>query len=229
VRSIRSRAPALGWLASGVLIGGLLVGGAWYASTHNLTADLFDTPAGQGTSRGQAVPHYSAGPTPTIVPGVAQYPASAPKPAQTNSRRPTGEVTEINQSPSTFTIRTPDGELLTFEVRLTTVFMAGHLRPYSFERLKPGDEVVVRDGPDKVPAPNASPVLGGGKVKGTTAHTNIAPRPASGELIARQVMVRPAGEQARGKKGQTAGGTQTSQSVNGPASAQDGGTDGTGQ
>jgi hypothetical protein len=70
--------------------------------------------------------------------------------------------------------------------------------------LKPGDLVTVRDGPDKVPVPNASPVPAGGKAKGTTVHTSIGPRPPAGELVARQVIVRPAGESPKpgGKKQQ---------------------------
>jgi hypothetical protein len=212
-----------------MVAGGLMVGGAWYATSHNLTAGLLDAATSQGTAVAQVVPHYPAGPTPTIVPGVAQYPAPAPKPAQANSRRPSGEVTQVNTNPAAFTMRTPTGDLLTFEVLTTTVFMAGHDRPYSFDRLKQGDEVIVRDGPDKVPVPNATPGPAGGKARGTTAHTSLAPRPAPGELIARQVIVRPSGEQAKGKKGQAAGVPQNSQPENGPASAQDGGDDATGQ
>jgi hypothetical protein len=229
MRSLRSRAPAFGWLAGGVLVGGLLVGSVWYANTHNLTAGLTTSLAGQGTTVAQAVPHFPAGPKPTVVPGIAQYPVPEPKPAQGNSRRPTGEVTQVVANPAAFTMRTPAGDLMTFEVLGTTVFMAGHDRPYSFERLKQGDTVIVRDGPDKVQVPNATPDPAGGKVKRTANHTSISPRPAPGELIARQVMVRPAGENAKGKKAQPAGKPKNGQPANGAASAQDGGSDATGQ
>jgi hypothetical protein len=200
-----------------MLVGGMLVGGAWYATSHNLTAGLFDTLASQGTRVAQAVPHYPAGPTPTIVPGIAHYPAPAPKPVQANSRRLSGEVTQVSADPAAFMIRTPDGNEMTFEVLNTTVFVAGRDRPYRFDLLKPGDWVTVRDGPDRVPVPNASPVPSGGKAKGTTVHTSVGPRPPAGESIARQVIVRPAGETPKaGGKGKQ-------------AQLQNGGSNGTGQ
>jgi hypothetical protein len=200
-----------------MLVGGTLVGGAWYATSHDLTAGLFDSLAGQGTRVAQAVPHFPAGPTPTIVPGIAQYPAPVPKPAQVTGRRLSGEVTRVSADPAAFTIRTSDGNEMTFEVLNTTVFLAGRDRPYRFDLLKAGDQVTVRDGPDRVPVPNVSPVPSGGNAKATTVHTSIGPRPPAGESIARQVMVRPAGEtrKASGKGRQ--------------AQLQDGGNNGTGQ
>src|SRR4051794_2049472 len=165
MRSLRPRLRAGGWMAVGAVAGGLLVGGAWYASAHDLTTGLLDASAGRGSIVAQAVPNYPAGPTPTVNPSIAQYPAPAPKPAQPNSRRPSGEVTQIAANPAAFTIRTPAGALMTFEVLNTTVFMVGHDRPYRFDLLKQGDEVTVRDGPDKVPVPNASPVPAGGKTR----------------------------------------------------------------
>jgi hypothetical protein len=200
-----------------MLVGGMLVGGAWYATSHNLTAGLFDGLAAQGARVAQAVPHYPAGPTPTTVPGIAQYPAAAPKPAQANSRRPSGEVTQVRADPPAFTIRTPNGDEMTFEVLNTTVFAAGRDRPYRFDLLKPGDWVTVRDGPDKVPVPNATPVPAGGEEKRTTVHTSIGPRPPAGESIARQVLVRQAGQTSKvGGKGKQ-------------AQLQNGGSNGTGQ
>jgi len=217
MRSLRSRTLAPEWFGVGMLVGGMLVGGAWYATSHNRIAGPFDSLGGQGTRVARAVPHYPAGPTPTTVAGIAQYPAPVPKPVQTNSRRPSGEVTEVSADPPAFTIRTPDGDEMTFAVLNTTVFAAGRDRPFRFDLLRPGDWVMVRDGPDKVPAPNASPARSGREAKGTTVHTSIAPRPPAGESVARQVLVRPADEPPKsGGKGKQ-------------AHLQNGGGDGTGQ
>ncbi|HZO24491.1 MAG TPA: hypothetical protein VFH48_00680 [Chloroflexota bacterium] len=200
MRLLRSRSLAFAWLAAGALAGGLLVGSAWYATSHNLTAGLLTNLAGQASAQEVAPPGPAA-------------------PAPTTSRRPTGEVTEITADPAAFTLRAEDGTLTTYRVLDTTVFMAGHDRPYRFELLKQGDQVVVRGGgAGKVdPAAAASASAQAGKGKGKQAQPTSA---QDGELIARQVMVRPAGEKVKGKKGQAA---------SAPANADDGGSDGTRQ
>lgn len=195
MRSLHSRSFVLSLLAAGALAGGLLVGSAWYATSHSLTAGPVASLAGRASAQ-EAIP---------------------PAPAAPNSRRPTGEVTAITTDPAAFTLRAEDGTLTTFRVLDSTVFMAGHDRPYRFELLKQGDQIVVRGG-------------GAGKAEqAASASTPAKPgrgKPAQpigaqdGEPIARQVMVRPAGEKVKGKKGQAA---------SAPANASDGGSDGTRQ
>ena len=198
MRSLRSRSLTFAWIAVGALAGGLLVEVAWYATSHNLMAGLLTDLAGQASAQEVAPP----GPA---------------TPAPTTSRRPTGEVTEITADPAAFTLRAEDGTLTTYRVLDTTVFMAGHDRPYRFELLKQGDQVVVRGGgagkADPAAAASAPTQVGKGKRK------QAQPIGAEdGELIARQVMVRPAGEKIKGKQGQAA---------SAPADADDGGSDAT--
>ena len=200
MRSLRSRSLTFAWIAVGALAGGLLVGSSWYATSHDLTAGLLTNLAGQASAQEVAPPGPAA-------------------PPPTTSRRPTGEVTEITPDPAAFTLRAEDGTLTTYRVLDTTVFMAGHDRPYRFELLKQGDQVVVRGGgAGKVdPAASASAPTQVGKGKGKQAQPIGV---AEVELIARQVMVRPAGEKVKGKKGQAA---------SAPADADDGGSDATRQ
>lgn len=184
MRVLRSRSLAVGWLATGAVAGGLLIGSAWYAAANNLVA----------------------GPVTSLAPRASAQEVAPPAPAApgpSNARRPTGEVTDVTAEPAAFTLRGPDGTETTYRVLDTTVFMAGHDRPYRFELLKQGDHVVVRAGgagkADQAatgPGPAGS---GKGKQKPAAAADVV-----DGEPVARTVMVRPAGEKPRGKPGQAA-------------------------
>lgn len=212
------------WLTATVVGGGLLAGGIWYGYTQGAASGVLAQEAapvtatpGASTEAAPRGPVAQAAPKPTA--------KAAAKPGQnTNSRRPMGEVVAITPDPSSFTIRNAAGEQQTFRVLQTTVFAAGRDRPYRFELLKVGDSVTVAAGgmgqgagagasnPDK-PKPAASPVpkpagaarraatKPAGQGQGPRAAARAAQ--ANGELIARQVLVRPAGEAARpgaGKK-----------------------------
>ena len=142
------RALGSRWLATGgagALVGGLLVGAVWYASTqtttaHALTGGPLSGLVGKVAAQEAATPTPT---TPTTAPG-ATVPGAATPPK--NTRRPTGEVVQIVTDPASFTIQTPTGEHTTYQVLDTTVFMAGHDRPYRFDLLKQGDQVIVRGG-----------------------------------------------------------------------------------
>lgn len=188
MHALRSRAVALAWLAAGAVAGGLLVGSAWYAASHHLT----DAPLGRLTGLASAQ-------------GIA--PPAPAGPAASNSRRPTGEVTQITTDPASFTLRTPDGVETTYRVLDTTVFMAGYDRPYRFDLLKQGDRVVVRGGGAGKAAEGAASTApaGAGNGKDTQARAAGPNGMVDGEPVARQVMVRPAGEKIKnGKQGQAA-------------------------
>jgi hypothetical protein len=138
-----------------------------------------------------------------------------------------GQVTQITGDPASFTIQAADGALTTYRVLDTTVFMAGHDRPYRFDLLKQGDTVVVRGGAQgqgqgrsqgqsqaQAQAPNAPAAAV--NAKGKPVRRAEPAVTDNGEPIARQVMVRPAGVARPGRQGQGAG-------------AQNGGSDGAGQ
>lgn len=188
------------------------------------TATATSTPDATLTTSPDATP--AASPMPAArapagqgVPKPAAAQAAAKPGQNTNSRRAMGEVVAISQDPGSFTIRTTVGEQQTFQVLQTTVFAAGRDRPYRFELLKVGDSVTVAAGGmgqgagakaggaanAAPPQPAASPVpkpagaaakpAGQGQGQGPRAAARAAQ--ANGELIARQVLVRPAGEAAR--------------------------------
>lgn len=205
MRLLRAGARTRSWLTVGTVAVGLLAGGAWlveaqWVGGHSLLDDL--------TRRALA----------QEVPPPPQPPA-VPKPtgvAATNSKRPTGEVVAINPEPASFTMRTPTGTVSSYRVLETTVFMAGRDRPYRFDLVKIGDTVVVRGGGQgkSHAAGGAGAPNGKGKPKpGRGAAVVVT---GDGELIARQVMVRPAGEARGGNKGRATG-------------VQNGGSDGAGE
>ena len=110
------RTIAWAWLATGVLIGGLLVGGTWYAATHDVL----------GGVAGRAVAQESPAPTPSplAAPGRGKgkaNPAAATANAN-NARQTIGQVTAVSADPATFTLQTADGADHTFRVLGTTVF-----------------------------------------------------------------------------------------------------------
>jgi hypothetical protein len=187
VLSLRARSRALGWLAAGAVAGGLLVGSAWYATSNHLTDGLLPG------LMGQAAAQEIAPPAPAV-------------PAAANARRPTGEVTQVTADPASFTLRTGDGVETTYRVLDTTVFLAGHDRPYRFDLLKQGDHVTVRGGAGKpVDEATASAPASPGKGKNKQARAAGQNGMVDGEPVARQVMVRPAGEKVKnGKQGSAA-------------------------
>jgi hypothetical protein len=246
------------WLATVIIGGGLLAGGVWYGLTSERTGGVF---AQEAPSAPPTVATPPTVPTPTV-PTRAQPAASpvresaqgAPKPSQSkpqaktqagpqatpqakpqnaNARRPTGEVVSISQEPAGLTMQTATGEHLTFRVLQTTVFAAGRDRPYRFELLKVGDQVTV--------------VIGGqGQQQAQKPRAAARNAQANGEIVARQVLVRPAAEVARpgggpgARKGQgqrqnagvqpKPGQPPAPQTSVQPQNAQsDGGTNGTGQ
>jgi hypothetical protein len=203
MHALHSRAVALRWLAAGAVAVGLLAGSAWYATPHLTDGQL-------ASLTGRASAQEVAPPAPT-------GPAA-------NSRRPTGEVTQVTSDPDTFTLRTADGVEATYRVLDTTVFMAGHDRPYRFELLKQGDRVTVRGGGAGNAADGVAPTAptGAGKGTGKQAREAGPNGMADGEPVARQVTVRPAGEKGKkhGKQGPAA-------SL--PAGSTDGGSDATRQ
>ena len=204
MHALRVRRQAIGWLAAGIVAGGLVVGGAWYATSSQLDDRLLAALTGRAAAQEIAPP-------------------ASPTPAAQNSRRPAGIVTEITAEPAAFTIRAQAGDETTFQVLDTTVFMAGHDRPYRFDLLKQGDQVTVRGGGAGKAAEGAqatAPTVNG-KGKNKQARAAGPNGMANEEPIARQVMVRPAGEKMKqGKNGQA-----TSR----PASSTDGGSDATRQ
>ena len=203
MHALRVRRQAIGWLAAGVVAGGLVVGGAWYATSSQLDDRLLADLTGRAAAQEIAPP-------------------ASPKPTAQNSRRPAGVVTEITAEPAAFTIRSETGDETTFQVLDTTVFMAGNDRPYRFDLLKQGDQVTVRGGAGKATegAQAAAPTVNG-KGKNKQARAAGPNGMADEEPIARQVMVRPAGEKMKqGKNGQAA---------SRPASSTDGGNDATRQ
>ena len=197
------RARTLVWIATGLTIGGLLVGGAWAGGLFGTAARLVSA---QETAPAAGAPTPTA-PT-TEVPASTASTTAAPattaaKPARpnaNNARRPAGIVTQIASDPAAFTIQTADGTLLTYRVLDATVFMAGRDRPYRFDLLKVGDDVLVRgagpgNGPNGTTA-SASPEPGAApKPKANGPRQNGA----SAEPVARQVTIRPAGEAGKGK------------------------------
>jgi hypothetical protein len=97
--------------------------------------------------------------------------------------------------------------------------MAGPDRPYRFDLLKEGDHVVVRGGAGKAAddAQAATPAQNG-KGKNKQARAPGQNATVDGEPVARQVLVRPAGEKVRhGKNGQAA--IQPDLSTNGGSDA----------
>ena len=191
-----ARAVAGGWLAAGLVAGGLLTGGAWFASAQGLTPGLASAlPAGWiGRASAQAAP---ATPQPRAAAGPGQA-----TPGAGNIRKPTGEVTEITAEPASFTVRVADGTLATYRVLDTTVFMAGRDRPYNFGLLEVGDEVVVRGAgqrQDATATPRKAVPAAGKPTPGRTAAAQ------GDEPIARQVIVRPAGQARRANNGQKTG------------------------
>ena len=203
------RASTWRWLGAVALGGGLLAGSVWYVAANELTS------------------HLSAG----LVAGAFAQEASPPAPPasaapdQKNGRRPMGAVTQVAAEPAGFTLRTPAGAEMTFSVLESTVFMAGRDRLYRFDLLKVGDQVVVRGGgqgkgPDGAASTDPA-ARGNGKDKqDRVARANIA---ADGMLIARQVMVRPAGEQRERKK------EKVEPAAFSPAGTTNGGSHGAGQ
>ena len=199
--SLRAGSRVLGWVAAGIVAGGLLVGSAWYATSNHLTDELLDSLTGRASAQEIAS-------------------AAPPGPGATNSRRPTGEVTQITPDPAAFTLRTGDGVETTYRVLDTTVFMAGHDRPYRFDLLKQGDHVVVRGGVGKTAEDTqATAPTGAGKGKNKQARAASPDGMVDGEPVARQVMVRPAGEKVKknGKQGPAA--IQPASSTNGGSDA----------
>ena len=202
------RASTWRWLGAVALGGGLLAWGVWYVAANDLTRSL----------PSRLIPEAAA----------QEIPAPAlPAPAATdkkNGRKPMGEVTQITAEPAAFTLRTPAGSELTFSVLDGTVFMAGRDRPYRFDLLKVGDQVVVRGG-GQVKAPDGAAATGpaaGGNGKGNQTRAARA-NAGDGTLIARQVMVRPAGEQRERKK------EKIEPAALSPAGTTNGGSDGAGQ
>jgi hypothetical protein len=196
MRPRSARTVAGGWLAAGTVVGGLLVGGVWFASAHGVTPKLLADLAR---------------------PASAQEAAPTPQPATAAiSRRPTGTVTQISSDPASFTVQAPDGTQTTYRVLDRTVFMAGRDRPYHFDLLKVGDEVVVRGGGQGQAAGATTAPAGAGKGKARPARAAGTDDTTDGEPVARQVIVRPAGAVGARKAGRGAG-------------AQQGGTNGIGQ
>jgi hypothetical protein len=212
------------WLTAVVVGVAVVAGSAGYAAAHLMTgglnAGLPGSTPGQATAAAPSASPVAAAGAPVVKPEQAQ--------AQANSRRSMGEVVGISPAPATFTIMTPAGAQTTFRVLDTTVFAAGQDRPYNFELLKTGDQVTVRGGagakgagvvkvtPEAnaaAPAvqPNApAPKPGGtakqpGQAKPGRANAARSGAPADGALVARQVMVRPAGEAGKRNLGQRQG------------------------
>lgn len=239
-------AGGAGYAAAHALNGGLTSGLA--SSLIGSTAE--QTTAGQTTAAPTASPvAAAAAPKPGQAGGQTPGQPQGPAPVQANNQRIMGEVVGITPDPATFTILTTAGAQATFRVLDTTVFAAGPDRPYNFGLLKTGDQVNVRGGagagagagggagkvqaePSPVAdAPAAKPAVkpnarAGGKAKpgqGNAGQTTRAARPADGTLVARQVMVRPAGESRKGNQGQAAA------KPNGAANVENGGTNAAGQ
>jgi hypothetical protein len=189
MRLLRSRSRALTWLTAGVAGIGLLAGSVRYGSSHGLTYSALDGLA----QRASAQEDTAAPPAPAA-------------PARTNSKRPTGEVTQVTADPASFTVHTADGTLTTYRVLGTTVFMAGRDRPYRFDLLQQGDTVIVRGGSQGNAQGVAAPAAGATGANGRPRPPRAArSRGADGQLIARQVTVRPAGEAGAGRRGRAAG------------------------
>ena len=155
MHALRARAPSLGWLSAGIVAGGLLVGGAWYATSAHLTDGLLDSISGRASAQEVAPP-------------------APPGPAAQNSKRPGGVVSQITSDPDTFTLRTAAGAETTYRVLDTTVFMAGHDRPYRFELLKQGDHVMVRGGGAGKPAEDAQAAAPAANGKGKNKQARAA-------------------------------------------------------
>jgi hypothetical protein len=198
MRSLRSRWWR--WLTAAALGGGLVAGGAWYANSYY----LIDALTGKAAAQEAAATAQPAATAPTAPQ------ATAPQ-AGAGARRVIGEVVQISADPTSFTIRAPTGDETAVRVREGTVFMAGHDRPYSFSLLKPGDQVDVRilgQGKAANADPSAPSPPGAGRAKRATTGGQNAVGPsgqAADEPVARQVVVRPAGEPARGKPGRAVG------------------------
>ena len=195
MRLVRAGARARWWLAAGIVGAGLLAGGAWCVGKPEVAAaGLLGALTRPASAR--------------EVPAPPQTPAE-PNPsgaAATNSKRPTGQVSQLTAEPASFTMQTADGTPTMYRVLDTTVFMAGRDRPYRFDLLKVGDTVIVRGGGrGRAQAGGATQAIGASNARGrpTPARTAGVAAPGESEPVARLVMVRPAGEQRGGKRGRT--------------------------
>jgi len=239
-------------LVAGIIAGGLGVGGAFYAASGAASGPLVTTAPSAASPASQEdddappmIPRDPAGPVleaspdsagpvlEGLAPPVAEptgpgaKPGAVPKPA----RRVIGEVTTISTEPALFTVRTPQGDEATFRVLDTTVFKAGYDRPYNFGLLKPGDgaNVVARMmGPGQAAAGRPKPAGGPAPKRARPANGAAESDP---ELVAGQVVVRPAGDAAyRGapKPGASKPGASKPGAAK-PGAAKKGASDGVGQ
>lgn len=114
-----------------------------------------------------------------------------------------GQIIALSTSPLSFTIRTETGEEPAYRVGDFTVFRAGFDRPYNFGLLKVGDQVKVRG--LRVALAGSSGQLKPGQVAPPKAAAKAAPWAGfEGQLVARSVDVRPAGEAQQARAGQRA-------------------------
>ena len=240
MHSLRSGSRARSWLAAGAItLGvGVLGGGSWYAASHPQSASLLDSLTQRAVA--QEIPATK----PQAAAKAQAAPPQAASPNAGNSRRPMGQVTQITSEPAAFTIQGPTGALTTYRVLPTTVFMAGHDRPYRFDLLKDGDTVVIRGGGQgkqtgqgqaanaAAQAPGAAPEAVNRQGKPQAARPAAVPGSPDGDLIARQVMVRPDGERKAGAgngKKAPGNGTQVGTGTGSDTGAQNGGSNGAGE
>lgn len=176
-------------LATALVSGGLgAAGGAWLARSQ------ISSPMTHEAAQVDLMPSNVDSPemSPPLAPsGPAAKPRRLPaKPAQPPAApiMSSGVVTTIAPEPASFAFRTESGDEVVVRVLESTVFAAGPDRPYNFDLLKVGDGVRVRvtpAGPADTPRPGSPP-----RAPQQPAHT----APTAGEPVARQVLVRPAGE-----------------------------------
>lgn len=176
---------------------GLLAGGVLETTSHASAVFLIEATEAVAQLAGA-----NGEPTQTAAGGRPTAPANPAAPGQ--DRGPVmGAVTAISQEPASFIVRTQEGEALTFRVLDITVFAAPPDRPYRFGLLKVGDLVRVRGG---IPRPGQLRALEAMEAQvqcEAQPQTGRPPRGAAGrqglelregEMVARLVLVRPAGE-----------------------------------
>jgi hypothetical protein len=178
-------------MATAALAGGLVVAGVYYTASHASLGPLSESaPAAAPVAAGPGavVPGHQG------LPGAAAAPAPAMPGPQPGLGGPVlGSVTAITPTPPSFTILTSTGQQVTYRVMATTVFTAGRDRPYNFGLLKVGDEVRLRGGQRQLAAGTPAAGQTGAQQSVQRRRSGLTDQ-ASGEPVARFVVVRPAGE-----------------------------------